>query len=262
MRRSLPVYLINRHPSRFRRRLGPLARFALGWRRHLGNDIKNRQSWCGSFRIYTDGLWPSGMAQSPQPYDLAARHLVRAPLDAVCSSAKVRDWATIKRRPVEQSSSRLRSGHGSSLKPKLQPSRQRLSRYLLLSRLRARPPLATLTARALGDQAAGAVNLPVGWNWVNSTSSSGSRPRNTRHRRHCRRSRRGRGRRLPTPYDGTEAVQAAEVSGMAQAAFRLIACFASWLSRSSVFFSSCSVLSSSSATSRSPSCEAQVFSVP
>src|SRR5882762_3646222 len=49
---------------------------------------------------------------------------------------------------------------------------------------------------------------------------------------------------------------------LAQAAFRLIACFASWLSRSSVFFSSCSVLSSSSATSRSPSCEAQVLSVP
>ena len=110
--------------SRFRRRLGPLARFALGWRRHLGNDIKNRQIWCGSFRIYTDGLWPSGMAQSPQPYDLAARHLVRAPLDAVCSGAKVRDWATIKRRPVDQSSSRLRSGQGSPLKPKLQPSRQ------------------------------------------------------------------------------------------------------------------------------------------
>ena len=32
----------------------------LGWRQHLGNDIKNRHSWCGSFWIYTDGLWPVG----------------------------------------------------------------------------------------------------------------------------------------------------------------------------------------------------------
>ena len=47
-----------------------------------------------------------------------------------------------------------------------------------------------------------------------------------------------------------------------QAACRLIAASANWVSNSSVFFSSCSVCSSSLAASLMPSCVAQVLSVP